>query len=173
MSQKLEFVERAAKGEAIASLCREYGVSRQTGHKWVKRFRERGYEGLEEESRRPKSVPLATAEELVMATLRARDEHARWGPIKLRVVLQRRFGEQAPSQRTIDDQTRLRSERREERSDDGFDQRKHPRHGRPRSTFLSAENRRHACATLSHHFTLVRPEKAPSMSISSGQSCYR
>jgi transposase-like protein len=116
MSQKLEFVERAAKGEAIASLCREYGVSRQTGHKWVKRFRERGYEGLEEESRRPKSVPLATAEELVMATLRARDEHARWGPIKLRVVLQRRFGEQAPSQRTIDDQTRLRSERNAEKN---------------------------------------------------------
>jgi len=101
MSQKLEFVGRASKGAAIASLCREYGVSRQTGHKWIKRFRERGYEGLEEESRRPKSVPLATAEELVMTTLPACDEHPRWGPIKLRVVLARRYGSQTPSERTI------------------------------------------------------------------------
>jgi putative transposase len=101
MSQKMEFVERAAKGEAVAALCREYGVSRQTGHKWIKRFREAGYEGLEEESRRPKSAPLATAEELVIATLRAREEHPRWGPYKLHVLLRRRFGEQTPSKRTI------------------------------------------------------------------------
>ncbi len=62
MSQKLEFVERAKGGEPIAALCREYGISRQTGHKWVARFKEQGYEGLEERSRRPKSTPLATAE---------------------------------------------------------------------------------------------------------------
>lgn len=101
MSQKQEFVERAEKGEPIAALCREYGVSRQTGHKWVRRFKERGYEGLEEDSRRPKSAPLATAEELVMATVQAREEHPRWGPYKLHVLLRRRFGEQAPSKRTI------------------------------------------------------------------------
>ena len=43
MSLKLDFVEREAKGESIAALCREYGVSRQTGHKWVKRFKEQGW----------------------------------------------------------------------------------------------------------------------------------
>ncbi len=101
MSQKLEFVERAAKGEKIAELCREYGVSRQTGHKWIKRFEQLGYEGLEERSRRPKSAPLATAEELVIATLRERDAHPRWGPDKLQGVLRRRFGDQTPSKRTI------------------------------------------------------------------------
>jgi putative transposase len=62
MSQKLEFVERAKKGEPVAALCREYGVSRQTGHKWIRRFEEKGYEGLEEKSRRPKTTPLATAD---------------------------------------------------------------------------------------------------------------
>jgi transposase InsO family protein len=101
MSQKLEFVERVEKGEPIAVLCREYGVSRQTGHKWLKRFREGGAEALEEQSRRPKSTPLATAEELVVATLEAREEHPRWGPYKLHVLLRRRFGEQTPSKRTI------------------------------------------------------------------------
>jgi transposase InsO family protein len=101
MSQRLQLVERQAKGEPIAALCREYGVSRQTAYKWVRRYKEKGYEGLEERSRRPKSAPLATAEELVVATLEAREAHPRWGPYKLHVVLRRRFGEQTPSKRTI------------------------------------------------------------------------
>jgi transposase len=41
MSLKLEFVE------------------------WIKRFKKQGYEALEEQSRRPKSAPLSTAEEQV------------------------------------------------------------------------------------------------------------
>ena len=101
MSLKIEFVERAEKGEKISQLCREFGVSRTTGHKWIKRFRELGYGGLDEESRRPKTTPLATAEELVVAAIEARDAHPRWGPEKLRVLLARRFGEQTPTARTI------------------------------------------------------------------------
>ncbi|MGH7296296.1 MAG: integrase core domain-containing protein [Polyangiaceae bacterium] len=101
MSLKMEFVERAAKGESVASLCREFKVSRQSGHKWIKRFKEQGYAGLEEESRRPKSAPLATAEDLVIATIQAREAHPRWGPIKLQELLRRRFGDQTPGTRTI------------------------------------------------------------------------
>lgn len=101
MSLKIEFVERATKGEKIATLCRAYGISRTTGHKWIKRFRERGYDGLEEESRRPKSAPLATAEDLVMAVLEARSAHPRWGPKKLQDLLRRQFKDKTPSERTI------------------------------------------------------------------------
>jgi len=36
MSLKLDFVERAtAPGAKLAPLCREFGVSRPTGTKWV------------------------------------------------------------------------------------------------------------------------------------------
>lgn len=101
MSLKIEFAERVEKGEPISRLCREFGISRTTGHKWVKRFAERGYDGLEEASRRPKSAPLATAEDIVLAVLAAREAHPRWGPRKLEVVLRRRFGSEAPSERTI------------------------------------------------------------------------
>lgn len=101
MSLKMEFVERAAAGEKIAPLCREFGISRTAGHKWLKRYKEQGYAGLEEQSRRPKSSPLATAEELVLATLQARDAHPRWGPRKLYVLLRRRFGDETPAVRTI------------------------------------------------------------------------
>ena len=101
MSLKMEFVERTAAGEKIAPLCREFGISRTAGHKWLKRYKEQGYAGLEEQSRRPKSSPLATAEELVLATLQARDAHPRWGPRKLYILLRRRFGDETPAVRTI------------------------------------------------------------------------
>jgi len=35
-------------GANISALCREYGISRQTGHKWLRRFRAQGYTGLVE-----------------------------------------------------------------------------------------------------------------------------
>lgn len=102
MSKKMEFVERASEpGAKLAPLCVEFGISRQTGHKWLKRFREHGFEGLEEESRRPKSSPLSLAEDVVAAILDARDAHPSWGPKKLEQLLRRRFGASTPSRATV------------------------------------------------------------------------
>jgi putative transposase len=102
MSLKMEFVEKASRpGARVSELCREYGVSRETGYKWLNRFKREGYEGLEEQSRAPHSSPLMKAEELVQAVLMAREAHPRWGPKKLYVVVKRRFGEETPSQSTI------------------------------------------------------------------------
>jgi putative transposase len=102
MSLKLEFVERAMQpGAKLAPLCREYGISRPTGTKWVKRFKAEGYAGLEERSRRPASSPLSLAEELVMAVLEQRERHPSWGAKKLRDLLLRRFGDATPSIATI------------------------------------------------------------------------
>lgn len=102
MSLKLEFIERAtAPGAKLAPLCREFGVSRPTGTKWVKRFKEEGYAGLEERSRRPTGSPLSLAEELVMVILAQRDQHPSWGAKKLRDLLAKRYGDAAPSMSTI------------------------------------------------------------------------
>src|SRR5215475_7595506 len=102
MSSKIAFVDEAKKPNAnIAELCRVHGISRQTGYKWLKRFRSRGYAGLEEASRRPKSTPLATGEEIVAALLTARVKRPRWGPRKLARILRREFGDATPSERTV------------------------------------------------------------------------
>ena len=102
MSKKIEFVERATEpGAKVAPLCREFGISRQTGHKWLKRFKELGYAGLEERTRRPNSSPFAFGEELVAAVLEVRDAHPSWGPKKLHRLLRQRFGERTPSMATI------------------------------------------------------------------------
>jgi putative transposase len=73
----------------------------QTAHKWINRFKQSGYDGLEEHSRRPQGTPLATAEDVVVAIVKAREAHPRWGQHKLQVFLQRRFGEKTPTERTI------------------------------------------------------------------------
>lgn len=119
MSSRIEFVEKATQdGANISALCREYEISRQTGYKLLRRFRELGYAGVEEQSRRPKGSPLATGEEIVAALLAARVDYPRWGPKKLVVVLRRQFGPLTPSERTIHrilrqfGQTRLRRKKR-------------------------------------------------------------
>jgi len=102
MSLKMEFVQKAsAKDANISALCGEYGITRQTGHKWLKRYQAEGYDGLEERSRRPKTTPLGTAEDIVASIVEAREAHPRWGPHKLSLLLRRRWGESTPSERTI------------------------------------------------------------------------
>lgn len=97
MSLKIEFVERAMGGERVAALAKEFGVTRAVGYKWIKRFKEEGYDGLDERSRRPSSTPLATAEDIVLAVLEERERHPTWGPRKLEIVLRRTLKDQAPS----------------------------------------------------------------------------
>ena len=102
MSLRIEFVERASKpGANVSALCREFGISRETGHKWLQRFREHGYDGLEERSRRPANSPCATGEEIVLAVLAAREAHPRWGPKKLVDLLRKRLKDDTPSRATI------------------------------------------------------------------------
>jgi len=102
MNQKLEFIEKAgARGANISALCREYGISRQTGHKWLRRFRAQGYTGLTEQSRRPHTSPFTTAEEVIVNILELRERHWSWGPDKIARVLRRAHGEDAPSKSTV------------------------------------------------------------------------
>jgi len=58
----------------VAQAARAAGVSRQTAHKWLNRFRESGDEGLQDRSCRPKSLPRRTASKLIrrMVQLRRR-----------------------------------------------------------------------------------------------------
>ena len=58
MEQKQRFVSLAESGHfTVSELCREFGISRKTGHKWLTRYRLDGRSGLEEKSRAPNVVP--------------------------------------------------------------------------------------------------------------------
>lgn len=46
MDERIRFVIRLQDGESMASLCREFGISRKTGYKIAERYEECGVDGL-------------------------------------------------------------------------------------------------------------------------------
>jgi len=51
MDERLQLVARRLAGEAMAELCREFGISRKTGYKIFDRYQECGVHGLTDRSR--------------------------------------------------------------------------------------------------------------------------
>jgi transposase InsO family protein len=94
-----EFVRRALELEKSKSeLCREYGISRPTGDKWIKRHR-RG-EGMTDRSRSPMHVPGRTNAETEAAIVAIRQKHPALGAKKIKRLLENK-GEYAPAHSTI------------------------------------------------------------------------
>ena len=77
----------------MTELCARHGISRQAGYNTRERFREQGWEGLEERSRAPWRHPNQTAAEIEQGIVELRQKHMRWGPRKLKVVLHREHPE--------------------------------------------------------------------------------
>ena len=46
MDERLKFIARLLDGDKVAGLCREFGVSRKTGYKILKRYNDVGLEGF-------------------------------------------------------------------------------------------------------------------------------
>lgn len=90
MDQRLEFAMLADQQHANhAALCRRFGISRQTGYKWLQRYRNSGRGGLIEHSRKPHTSPHQTPGEVERAACALRREHPAWGGRKLRARLLR------------------------------------------------------------------------------------
>jgi transposase InsO family protein len=89
----------------VAALCRAFGVSRQTGYKWLKRYLAAGREldALADQSRRPLSSPRATPERVVNAIVAARRMYPGWGARKLHAWLVRRAPRQGSFHVTLDE----------------------------------------------------------------------
>ncbi len=86
----------------MTELADEYGVSRKTAYKWLKRYKQHGMSGLVAESRRPASSPMQTSAEMAFEAVEIRKKHPRWGPKKIAAVLARRHrDEDTPSMTTV------------------------------------------------------------------------
>jgi transposase InsO family protein len=103
MDLRVEFVRRLESGERITDLCREFGISRKTGHKLKNRYDALGHAGLEDRSRAPRVIPHRTTPELAEVVLAERKAHPSWGPKKLKAVLERRLGHALPAASTLGD----------------------------------------------------------------------
>jgi transposase InsO family protein len=95
--QRLQFVIAAsAVGSNVAGLCRAYGVSRQTGYTWLKRYQKGGAQAvIEEQSRRPHLMPRQTGSGMVEAIKQLRRDKPDWGARKLLPIVLSRHPELA------------------------------------------------------------------------------
>lgn len=72
---------RTAK-RSVTDVCRDFGVSRKTAYKWLARHDTNPETPPVDRSRRPRSSPTRTADDLEAAVLAVRDQHG-WGPRKI------------------------------------------------------------------------------------------
>ena len=71
--QRKEFAQAAECCNNFSALCREFGITRHTGYKWVERY-DAG-QPLTDRSRRPHTSPSKTPEEVELLILAVRSEN--------------------------------------------------------------------------------------------------
>jgi transposase InsO family protein len=91
MDERMRFVIRLNDGESMASLCREFGISRKTGYKIFERYQQSGLEGLSDRTRRPFRYANQLPEPVEAAIVAAKKEKPHWGARKIRERLLRRL----------------------------------------------------------------------------------
>jgi transposase InsO family protein len=102
-NNRLRFVMAAEKAEeTMAGLCRQFGLSRRTGYKWLERYRAEGVDGLRDRSRAPHEHPQEVAATIAECCVAVRRQYPTWGPVKVRSWLARHCPEEAwPAPSTI------------------------------------------------------------------------
>jgi transposase InsO family protein len=91
MDERLRFVARLLEGERMSDVCRSFGISRKTGYKLFKRYREDGPEALCDRSRRPVRYANQLPDQIERMILRCKKEKPHWGARKIRELLVRRL----------------------------------------------------------------------------------
>ena len=93
-----EFVLASQNNANFSALCREFGITRKTGYKWVERYNE-GI-SLSDKSRKPFNIANKTPDEIELLIISLRLENPGWGAKKLKEVLERK-GYNIPCTKTV------------------------------------------------------------------------
>src|SRR5438270_9464525 len=103
IDERMRFVVRLKDRESMASLCREFGISRKTGYKILDRYEDCGLEGLTDRARRPHRYANQLPEQIEAAIVAAKREKPNWGARKIRKRLLRRLPHEVkiPARSTI------------------------------------------------------------------------
>jgi putative transposase len=96
MEERLKFVARVLEGEKMASLYREFGISRKTGYKIYNRYKEIGVDGLHDQSRRPLRYANQLPFQIESRILAIKKERPTWGAPKIREKLLREYPQIRP-----------------------------------------------------------------------------
>ena len=105
VKERMSFLTQVNESdESFAALCRQHGISRKTGYKWVNRFEQGQDVSLANRQPLAASHPCRVPDAVVDLIVAARKEHPYWGPKKLKAWLEQTRPEQAwPAPSTIGD----------------------------------------------------------------------
>lgn len=97
-------VQALAAKEAFGALCARFGVSRVTGYRWVKHFREEGVKGCLARSSAPRSPARSRAlQRWQSRLLELRRQRPKWGARKLLALLKKESPTgKLPSERSVE-----------------------------------------------------------------------
>ena len=102
MDREIHFIdEYMRREESMTSLCARFGISREKGYKWVRRYDEEGRAGLLDRPRIAHSLPHATKHEVVEMIVESRRRFPNWGPRKLKAFLEREHSASFPAASTL------------------------------------------------------------------------
>ena len=102
MDEKLRFVARLLDGEKMATLCREFQISRKTGYKIWSRYQSSGLEALTDRSRRPYKQANQLPLQIEKLIVQLKEEKPSWGAAKIRERLIKKYPDvQAPAKSTV------------------------------------------------------------------------
>jgi len=91
VEERLRFIARLLDGEKMAGLCREFGISRKTGYKIFKRYKDCGIDGLTDRSRRPYRQASQLPMQIEKLIVGLKKEYPHWGAPKIREKLKRLY----------------------------------------------------------------------------------
>jgi putative transposase len=83
MDERLRFVARLLEGEKMATVCREFGISRVTGYKIFNRYQECGLDALHDRSRRPYRQANRLPFQVERSILGIKRDYPSWGAPKI------------------------------------------------------------------------------------------
>jgi transposase InsO family protein len=101
VEQRYRAVLEVEAGCPVTEVAERYGVSRQSVHAWMGRYRSGGLAALADRSHRPASCPHRTAVQVEALVCELRRAHPRWGPARLAHELARKGVEPVPSPATL------------------------------------------------------------------------
>lgn len=94
-----EFVIATNHCSNFSSLCREFGITRKTGYKWLNRYRDG--KTLSDQSRKPRNLSTKTPEHIERLIINVRSENPGWGAKTIKKVLENQGYDSIPCVKTV------------------------------------------------------------------------
>jgi transposase InsO family protein len=102
VDERLRFIAQVKTcNDSFSELCRQFGISRKTGYKWLERYEQEGPSALEDRAPIARRIRHKLPRDLVANILGVRKDHPSWGPRKIRAWLIEQRAERIPAASSI------------------------------------------------------------------------